>query len=170
MNRTWFTNSHLVNGRAQFHTNQGTVRMGRDKWDKLLCKQDSRVAILTDGYSVWCFMQIVSAQGTGRKWRHHLSNKWTHGAYGDQDSVQMQVQGQKVILVAHRVQPRDWLGTSGDVRQKPGLFRRLSSNPVSIFGWVDSLALAKTVVAIDFCVLNGTPVLQGSFALNFYEF
>lgn len=63
MNRTWFTNSHLVNGRAQFHTNQGTVRMGRDKWDKPLCKEDSRVTILTDSYSVWCFMQIVSGRG-----------------------------------------------------------------------------------------------------------
>lgn len=67
MNRTWFPNSHLVNGRAKFHTNQGTVTMDRDKWDKPLCKQDSRVAILMDGYSVWYFRQIVRAQGTGRK-------------------------------------------------------------------------------------------------------
>lgn len=109
MNRTWFTNSHLVNGRAQFHTNQGTVTMNRDKWDKPLCKEDSRVAILIDGYSVWCFMQIVSAQGTGRKWRHHLSNKWTHGAYGDQDSVQMQIQGQKSFsLVTEYSHETDW--------------------------------------------------------------
>lgn len=54
-------------------------------------------------------MQIVSAQGTGKKWRHYLSNKWTHGAYEDQDNVQMQVQGQKSFsLVTEHSHETDW--------------------------------------------------------------
>lgn len=78
----------------------------------------------------------------------------------------------EVVLVGQRTQPPDWLGTCGDGRQwwqKPGVLLSLSSNPVSIIWWVDSLVLAKTVVVIGSCLLNGTSVLYEAFALNFYQ-